>query len=94
MTDDQRAEMEALSATARDHLWMHFTRLSAYRDAPVPVITRGDGCYVYDAAGRRYLDGLSALFVVQTGHGRQELADAAAKQAMTARLDDVFARCA
>jgi adenosylmethionine-8-amino-7-oxononanoate aminotransferase len=76
-----RPDVDALSATARDHLWMHFTRLSAYRDAPVPVITRGDGCYVWDANGKRYLDGLSALFVVQTGHGRQELADAAAKQA-------------
>ncbi|AEV83365.1 hypothetical protein ACWT_2343 [Actinoplanes sp. SE50] len=81
MTDRQPDDVDALSATARDHLWMHFTRLSAYRDAPVPVITRGDGCYVWDSAGRRYLDGLSALFVVQTGHGRQELADAAAKQA-------------
>nr|WP_307837655.1 aspartate aminotransferase family protein [Actinoplanes couchii] len=70
-----------MSATARDHLWMHFTRLSSYQDAPVPVITRGDGCYVWDSTGRRYLDGLSALFVVQTGHGRHELADAAAKQA-------------
>ncbi|GGN30422.1 aspartate aminotransferase family protein [Actinoplanes campanulatus] len=73
--------MDALSATARDHLWMHFTRLSTYQDNPVPVITRGDGCYVWDSTGRRYLDGLSALFVVQTGHGRQELAEAAAKQA-------------
>jgi adenosylmethionine-8-amino-7-oxononanoate aminotransferase len=60
---------------------MHFTRLSAYAEAPVPVIVRGDGPYIYDANGRRYLDGLSGLFVVQTGHGRQELADAAAKQA-------------
>ncbi|MEU4424543.1 aspartate aminotransferase family protein [Actinoplanes sp. NPDC024001] len=81
MTDQQPADVDALSATARDHLWMHFTRLSAYQDAPVPVITRGDGCYVWDSTGRRYLDGLSALFVVQTGHGRQELAEAAAKQA-------------
>ncbi|GAA2702720.1 MULTISPECIES: aspartate aminotransferase family protein [Actinoplanes] len=81
MTDRQPDDVDTLSATARDHLWMHFTRLSAYQDAPVPVITRGDGCYVWDSAGRRYLDGLSALFVVQTGHGRQELADAAAKQA-------------
>ncbi|GAA2902446.1 aspartate aminotransferase family protein [Actinoplanes cyaneus] len=81
MTDRQPDDVDALSATARDHLWMHFTRLSAYQDAPVPVIARGDGCYVWDSAGRRYLDGLSALFVVQTGHGRQELADAAAKQA-------------
>ncbi|MEV6305971.1 aspartate aminotransferase family protein [Actinoplanes sp. NPDC051861] len=81
MTDQHPADVDALSATARDHLWMHFTRLSAYQNAPVPVITRGDGCYVWDSTGRRYLDGLSALFVVQTGHGRQELADAAAKQA-------------
>jgi adenosylmethionine-8-amino-7-oxononanoate aminotransferase len=81
VTDRSPADVDALSNTARDHLWMHFTRLSAYQSAPVPVITRGDGCYVWDSAGRRYLDGLSALFVVQTGHGRQELADAAAKQA-------------
>jgi adenosylmethionine-8-amino-7-oxononanoate aminotransferase len=60
---------------------MHFTRLSAYAAAPVPVIVRGDGPYVFDVGGKRYLDGLSGLFVVQVGHGRQELADAAAKQA-------------
>src|SRR3954453_664508 len=66
---------------ARDHLWMHFTRLSAYADSNVPVIVRGAGPYVYDSAGKRYLDGLSGLFVVQVGHGRTELAEAAAKQA-------------
>jgi adenosylmethionine-8-amino-7-oxononanoate aminotransferase len=70
-----------LSESARDHLWMHFTRLSAYADSPVPVIVRGEGPYIWDAAGRRYLDGLSGLFVVQAGHGRVELAEAAAKQA-------------
>ncbi len=68
-------------AAARDHLWMHFTRLSAYANSPVPMIVRGEGPYVYDVNGKRYLDGLSGLFVVQAGHGRQELADAAAKQA-------------
>ena len=81
MSDLQSPDFAKLSDAARDHLWMHFTRLSSYQDSPVPLIVRGDGCYVWDAAGRRYLDGLSALFVVQTGHGRQELADAAAKQA-------------
>jgi adenosylmethionine-8-amino-7-oxononanoate aminotransferase len=65
----------------RDNLWMHFTRLSAYADAPVPTIVRGEGPYIFDAEGRRYLDGLSGLFVVQVGHGRQELAQAAARQA-------------
>ena len=72
---------DRLSESARDHLWMHFTRLSAYEGSPVPVIVRGDGPYIWDADGRRYLDGLSGLFVVQAGHGRAELAEAAAKQA-------------
>jgi adenosylmethionine-8-amino-7-oxononanoate aminotransferase len=75
------SDSATLSDQARDHLWMHFTRLSSYARSPVPVIVRGEGPYVYDSAGRRYLDGLSGLFVVQAGHGRQELADAAAKQA-------------
>jgi adenosylmethionine-8-amino-7-oxononanoate aminotransferase len=70
-----------LSDAARDHLWMHFTRMSTYQQAPVPVIVRGSGPYVWDANGKRYLDGLAGLFVVQVGHGRSELAEAASKQA-------------
>ncbi len=77
--DDEQAER--LAAAARDHLWMHFTRLSSYADSPVPIISRGEGAYVYDIQGRRYLDGLSGLFTVQVGHGRRELAEAAARQA-------------
>ncbi len=69
--------------SAIDHLWMHFTRTSAHTDpgAEVPVIVRGEGPYIWDKDGKRYLDGLSGLFVVQVGHGRVELAEAAAKQA-------------
>jgi adenosylmethionine-8-amino-7-oxononanoate aminotransferase len=75
-------EPDALSDRARDHLWMHFTRHSTYEDGGhVPVIVRGEGAYVWDDRGRRYLDGLAGLFTVQAGHGRQELADAAARQA-------------
>ncbi|NGO68134.1 aspartate aminotransferase family protein [Streptomyces boncukensis] len=70
-----------LSRTAHDHLWMHFTRMSSYDRAPVPTIARGEGTYIFDTDGRRYLDGLSGLFVVQAGHGRAELAEAATKQA-------------
>ena len=62
-----------LQALAKRHLWMHFTRMGAYTDADVPVIVRGEGCYVYDQEGRRYLDGLSALYCVNAGHGRSEL---------------------
>ncbi|MDT4916413.1 MAG: hypothetical protein QOH89_1113 [Pseudonocardiales bacterium] len=74
-------DADALSATAREHLWMHFTRMSSYADAPVPTIVRGEGARIFDATGRSYLDGLAGLFVVQAGHGRTELAEAAAKQA-------------
>ena len=76
--DPQDAQLQE---AARRHLWMHFTRMSAYADHDIPVIVRGEGPYVWDSRGRRYLDGLSGLFVVQAGHGRQELADAASKQA-------------
>ncbi|GAB2759435.1 aspartate aminotransferase family protein [Streptomyces bullii] len=70
-----------LSRTAYDHLWMHFTRMSSYENAPVPTIVRGEGTYIYDDKGKRYLDGLAGLFVVQAGHGRVELAETAFKQA-------------
>lgn len=67
---------------ARKHLWKHFTRESAYGEGhEVPIIVRGEGAYVFDDRGRRYLDGLAGLFVVQAGHGRRVLAEAAAKQA-------------
>jgi adenosylmethionine-8-amino-7-oxononanoate aminotransferase len=76
------ADPAALQSSAKRHLWMHFTRMGGYADgAEIPVIVRGDGCYVYDQHGKRYLDGLSALYCVNVGHGRAELADAAAEQA-------------
>jgi adenosylmethionine-8-amino-7-oxononanoate aminotransferase len=70
-----------LQELARRHLWMHFSRMGAYGpDHEIPIITRGEGCYVYDDHGNRYLDGLSALFCVNAGHGRSELGEAAARQ--------------
>ncbi len=73
---------DALADKARDHLWMHFTRHSTYYEGHhVPIITKGEGAYIWDDQGNKYFDGLSGLFVVQAGHGRKELAQAAAKQA-------------
>jgi adenosylmethionine-8-amino-7-oxononanoate aminotransferase len=71
----------SLQDAAHRHLWMHFTRMSAYNEQEIPVIERGEGAYVWDSRGKRYLDGLSGLFVVQAGHGRSELAEAGSKQA-------------
>jgi adenosylmethionine-8-amino-7-oxononanoate aminotransferase len=70
-----------LQQQAKEHLWMHFTRMGSYAEHEVPVIVRGEGCYVYDEHGKRHLDGLSALYCVNIGHGRAELAEAAAAQA-------------
>jgi adenosylmethionine-8-amino-7-oxononanoate aminotransferase len=76
-----RTERGTLQDLARRHLWMHFTRLSAYAEHEIPIIVRGEGCYVYDEHGNRYLDGLSALFCVNIGHGRADIAQAGADQA-------------
>jgi adenosylmethionine-8-amino-7-oxononanoate aminotransferase len=70
-----------LQELAKRHLWMHFSRMGGYdADHPIPVIARAEGCYVYDDKGNRYLDGLSALFCVNAGHGRAEYGEAAARQ--------------
>ncbi len=66
----------------RDHLWLHFTRHSTYeKGGEMPLIVKGEGHKIWDSHGREYIDGLAGLFVVQVGHGREELAEAAAKQA-------------
>ncbi|KTR82939.1 hypothetical protein NS220_18990, partial [Microbacterium testaceum] len=72
----------ALQAKARDHLWMHFSRQSVMTDGPgVPIIVKGEGHHIFDSTGKRYIDGLAGLFVVNAGHGRRRIAQAAAKQA-------------
>jgi adenosylmethionine-8-amino-7-oxononanoate aminotransferase len=69
-------------AAGRDHLWLHFTRHSTYENGgEMPLIVKGEGHKIWDSHGREYIDGLAGLFVVQVGHGREELAEAAAKQA-------------
>jgi adenosylmethionine-8-amino-7-oxononanoate aminotransferase len=70
-----------LQELARRHLWMHFTRMGGYdADHPIPIIARGEGPYVYDEHGKRYLDGLSALFCCNAGHGRAEIGEAMERQ--------------
>jgi len=71
-----------LQDKARDHLWMHFTRQGPLAaGAEVPIIVKGNGHHIWDDQGKRYIDGLSGLFVVNAGHGRTRLAEAAARQA-------------
>ena len=70
-----------LQRAARDHLWLHFTRMGGYADGEVPIIVRGDGCYLEDSKGKRYLDALAGLFSVNIGYGfGEEVGEAAAAQ--------------
>src|ERR1700722_5616612 len=79
----ETTETPDLSDQAKRNLWMHFSRMGSYVDHEIPVIVRGEGAYVWDQHGKRYLDGLAGLFTSQLGHGRMELAEAGAKQAGT-----------
>jgi adenosylmethionine-8-amino-7-oxononanoate aminotransferase len=67
---------------ALEHVWIHSARWLdlAERDG-LRVMVRGEGCQLFDAQGRSYLDGLAGLYVVNVGHGRREIGEAMAKQA-------------
>src|SRR3954453_20937058 len=81
VTTGKAEDQSRLQELAKRHLWMHFTRHGGYGDHEIPIIVKGDGCYVYDEHGKRYLDGLAALFCVNIGHGRGDVAQAGADQA-------------
>jgi adenosylmethionine-8-amino-7-oxononanoate aminotransferase len=70
-----------LQRLAKEHLWMHFTRMGGYATADVPIIVRGEGCYLEDANGKRYLDALAGLFSVNIGYSfGEEIGQAALEQ--------------
>ncbi|MDQ8735701.1 aspartate aminotransferase family protein [Paenibacillus sp. LHD-38] len=67
---------EALLEKDRKYLWHH---ISPHNENPM-VIVSGEGSWITDIDGNRYLDGMSGLWCVNVGHGRAEIADAAAEQ--------------
>jgi len=69
---------DELRRLANDHLWLHFTNMQGHEP---PIIVRGDGCYLEDVHGRRYLDALAGLFSVNLGYGYgEEIGQAALEQ--------------
>jgi adenosylmethionine-8-amino-7-oxononanoate aminotransferase len=81
-TTGSSIETGTLQEQARKHLWMHFSRMGAYSETQeIPIMVRGEGCYVYDEHGNRYLDGLSSLFCVNIGHGRTDIVQQGAELA-------------
>jgi adenosylmethionine-8-amino-7-oxononanoate aminotransferase len=74
---------DSLQRAAREHLLLHFTRNGAFGpdQTPLLVLERGEGPYVFDTAGRRYVDGLSSLFCAQIGYSYgAEMGRVAARQ--------------
>jgi adenosylmethionine-8-amino-7-oxononanoate aminotransferase len=78
----KQTSLAPVEQQALDHVWIHSARWLdlAERDG-LRVMVRGEGCQLFDAQGRSYLDGLAGLYVVNVGHGRREIGEAMAKQA-------------
>jgi len=64
----------------RDHLYHGFIPLSLHQSKGVPIFVKGQGVYLWDIDGKRYIDGLSSLWNVHVGHGRKEINRAVAAQ--------------
>jgi putrescine aminotransferase len=60
--------------------WHPFADMSAVSSGGAVTISRGEGAYVFDAAGRRYLDATASLWYCNVGHGRAEIGQAAGEQ--------------
>ena len=70
-----------LEAAARDHIWVHTLTWDEYEHGGLHIFDRGQGSTIWDINGREYIDGISGLWVVNAGHGRQEIAEAMGRQA-------------
>ena len=76
--------MSSLSELDRQYLFHPMTALATHeRAGPAPVIVKGEGAWLEDTDGRRYLDAMAGLWCVNVGHGREEIAEALARQART-----------
>jgi adenosylmethionine-8-amino-7-oxononanoate aminotransferase len=74
------------------HLWVHTQQYNDLaQDDGFVVIENGDGIYLDDMDGRRYIDAMSGLWVVAAGHGRQELAEVAKEQMSRLSFANPFA---
>jgi putrescine aminotransferase len=78
----------------RDHYLHPFTDHKDLRAKKSRIITRADGVYIYDADGNEILDGMSGLWCVNVGYGRDELVEAAEKQLRELPYYNSFFQCA
>jgi len=72
---------KSLEQWDKKYIWHPFTQMKEWADTKPLIIEEGDGCYLIDTEGNRYIDGVSSLWVLVHGHGKRELIDAIEKQA-------------
>jgi len=81
-TTEAPIEPSVLEQEARDHVWIHSASwVDQAEQGGTRVFAKGKDTTLWDIHGREYLDGISGLWVVNAGHGREEIADAMAEQA-------------
>jgi adenosylmethionine-8-amino-7-oxononanoate aminotransferase len=73
-------DKETLTEWDKKYIWHPFTQMEEYADTTPLIIEEGDGSYLIDVEGNRYIDGVSSLWVLVHGHGKRELIDAIEKQ--------------
>ena len=74
-------KMKDLANWDKQYVWHPFTQMKDWLQTEPLIIERGEGCYLMDADGNRYIDGVSSLWVLVHGHGKRELIDALHQQA-------------
>ncbi|MEO8907318.1 MAG: acetylornithine transaminase [Microbacteriaceae bacterium] len=77
--------MDTTAAAAADQAWHERFGTSIMRSLAMPqlLLTRGEGCYVWDGDGKQYLDFLAGIAVNALGHGHPVLVDAVSRQVAT-----------
>ena len=71
---------KALDALDKQYLWHPFTQMQDWQKEPLVIVERGKGSWLIDSAGKKYLDGVSSLWVTVHGHRKKEIDQAVARQ--------------
>ena len=69
-----------LTALDLECLWHPLLQHQGFEDAPPRLVERGEGSFLVDADGGRWLDAVAGIWCVNVGHGREELAEVAREQ--------------
>ena len=87
---EQTRRWQALDARHHLHPFTTHHELAA---KGARIITRAEGCYVWDSEGHQLFDGMAGLWCTQIGHGRERLAQAAYEQIKTLDYYNAFFQC-